>query len=63
MLTQAQFSVYQTEFSFRVKMDEFLVAAPEDARIDTNIFKDEALNEALILTVDGTTYRCNPDCC
>ncbi|MCR4761112.1 MAG: hypothetical protein K5705_12770, partial [Oscillospiraceae bacterium] len=63
MLLQAQFGAYETEFNFRVKMDEFLAAAPEDARIDTNIFKDGALNEALVLTVDGTEYRCNPDCC
>ena len=63
MLTCAQFSAYQTEISFRLCMDEFLANAPEDAQEDTCLFKDAALNEALVLTVDGTAYSCDPDCC
>lgn len=63
LLTRAEFSAYQTEINLRLNMDEFLASAPEDARIDDTIFKDAALNEALVLTVDGTAYSCNPDCC
>ena len=63
MLTRAEFSAYQTELNFRLRMDDFLANAPEDAQIDTSLFKDSALNEALILTVDGTAYSCDPDCC
>ncbi len=63
LLTRAEFSAYQTEINLRLKMDGFLASAPEDAQIDSTLFKDTALNEALVLTVDGTEYRCNPDCC
>ena len=63
MLTEAQFSSYQTEICFHLNMNEFFAVSPEEAGTDADVFKDGALNDALILTVDGTAFRCEPDCC
>ncbi len=63
MLTSAHFSTYQTEIDFRLNMDEFFAVSPKEAKTENVLFDDDVLKEALVLTVDGTTYRCGPDSC
>ena len=62
-LIQANYSIYQTEFCMRVNSEEYRAAAVGNTRHSDDLDLDEALNQALILTVDGVEYSCNPDSC
>lgn len=62
-LVQANYSIYQTEICMRVNSEQFRTATAGESKHSDDLELDEALNQALILTVDGIDYSCKPESC